>query len=1212
MMRRMQADRLFSSRHRRIRRPGHFIGHLVGVLLALCTVLPGGGADAAWPPDESRGKVDYSLKENWPNDPGYPGMWEMWSFAPQNLTQLDERSKRLGTGGHYDQAWARTPGDPRVLIAELDSGIYWNSPDLVNKFFLNRGELPPPDDGCQSPDHHGDNRVHDANGDGIFNVQDYTRATGHQQPVFAKVCDTRLKLKGDVNGNGILDPQDLIAAFSDGKDDDGNGYVDDIAGWDFFHNDNDPADDVHYGHGTGEAHDSAGEGDNGIGDIGVCPRCMVMPLRVGDSFIADASAFGMAATYAVDIGASVIQEALGALDNTPISRYAIDYAYDNHVTVIASAADENSFHHNFPGTNNHTIYVHAIRYNADTLDNATDVFAFNNCTNYGAQLLLSVPGTSCSSEATGKAAGLAGLLYSAALLADLPAPPPIHARGLSDAPAGDPGPAKARVRRITAEEVKQLLTGTADHFYSPTEDHTLSAFPTGPGFVRRFGYGRPNGRSAVDRIFSGALPPEAEIESPEWFQVLYTSQGQVPVKGRISLRTPGDSFDYLLEWAPGVDATDDRFQAIGHGEMLNQGMEGTLGSFVVKDLRIDNPVPARDDPAFQPDDPAHVHTVTLRLRVTLHSTDPGRNGLVGEARRAVHVITDPDLLPGFPIRLGASGESSIKTADLLGDGRRELILGDAGGLVHAITASGTELPGWPVQGPALPALADGPSGHGRAPAWLPATGQDQIRQRPPGLSPILSTPAVGDLNGDGKPEVVVATYYGAVLALSAQGKLLPGFPVHSMGDAGKAAIDPRHTFDDGFFAAPVLVDLDRDGKLDIVAASMDGRVYAWHGDGSPVAGWPVQVWDLSKPDDGKQKDPRQQARIMGTPAVGDLNGDGIPDVAVSTNEQYDDGTGRLYVIDGRGNRASSVFLPGWPVHVQTQYVLPVVGLGLPNAVALGDIDGDGVPEVFTSGIAGAMKVFKANGQPIAQQPIFGRSGFGNGSEANEIATVPVISSPALGDIDDDGKLDLIMPTAGISVALGMAKGWARSDYEMHISAWDLATGYQKVGFPTLIEDWLFFVNPILADVDGDGMEDVVAGSAGYFVHAWNAAGKEARGFPKFTGGWNAASPAVGDLDGDGRLELAINTRDGWLFAWHIGGRTSDRIDWESFHHDNRNTGNAGVKLDQGGHPARLSGGCSISGSGSGAGGPRHPMSRVLLGGLFLLALALFLRHRRLS
>ena len=114
--------------------------------------------------------------------------------------------------GHYDQAWAKTIGDRRVLIAVLDSGIEWSEPDLVNKMFLNPNELPisncPAQMGASG---------HDVNGDGIFNVQDYTTAKGHELPKFTQVCDSRI-IK-DSNANGILDAQDLIATFSDGKDD---------------------------------------------------------------------------------------------------------------------------------------------------------------------------------------------------------------------------------------------------------------------------------------------------------------------------------------------------------------------------------------------------------------------------------------------------------------------------------------------------------------------------------------------------------------------------------------------------------------------------------------------------------------------------------------------------------------------------------------------------------------------------------------------------------------------------------------------------------------------------------------------------------------------------------------------------------------------------------------------------------------------------------
>ena len=79
----------------------------------------------------------------------------------------------------------------------------------------------------------------------------------------------------------MLTPEDLIIAFSDGIDHDHNGYVNDIAGWNFVDNNNDPYDDVQYGHGTGEEEDSSAEADNGGGDSGTCPNCEIMELRVG-------------------------------------------------------------------------------------------------------------------------------------------------------------------------------------------------------------------------------------------------------------------------------------------------------------------------------------------------------------------------------------------------------------------------------------------------------------------------------------------------------------------------------------------------------------------------------------------------------------------------------------------------------------------------------------------------------------------------------------------------------------------------------------------------------------------------------------------------------------------------------------------------------------------------------------------------------------------
>ena len=135
--------------------------------------------------------------------------------------------------------------------------------------------------------------------------------------------------------------------------------MDDFVGWDTFEDDNDPFDEVQYGHGTGEARDSTAEVNNG-GDAGVCPNCMVMHIRVGDSFVADVNDFAQGVLYATDNGASVIQSALGTLNNSRFAQEAINYAYRRGTVLIASAADESAGHHNQPSVLEHGVTFNAI------------------------------------------------------------------------------------------------------------------------------------------------------------------------------------------------------------------------------------------------------------------------------------------------------------------------------------------------------------------------------------------------------------------------------------------------------------------------------------------------------------------------------------------------------------------------------------------------------------------------------------------------------------------------------------------------------------------------------------------------------------------------------------------------------------------------------------------------------------------------------------
>ena len=82
--------------------------------------------------------------------------------------------------------------------------------------------------------------------------------------------------------------------------------------------------------------------------------------------------------------------------------------------MIASAADEAAEHHNLPGSMPDTIVVNSVTKYSSLTSSPPSYLQLNGCTNFGTRIVLSVPSSSCSSEATGKSAGVAGLIYSAA------------------------------------------------------------------------------------------------------------------------------------------------------------------------------------------------------------------------------------------------------------------------------------------------------------------------------------------------------------------------------------------------------------------------------------------------------------------------------------------------------------------------------------------------------------------------------------------------------------------------------------------------------------------------------------------------------------------------------------------------------------------------------------------------------------------------------
>jgi len=123
-----------------------------------------------------------------------------------------------------------------------------------------------------------------------------------------------------------------------GVDDDGNGFVDDIRGWDFVNNDNDPMDDN--SHGTHVAGIAAAEGNNGVGIAGVVWNAKIMSVKVlQSSGRGRSSDLAAGIDYAVQNGATVINMSLGSYGESLTVKHALENAYAYAILVAAAGND---------------------------------------------------------------------------------------------------------------------------------------------------------------------------------------------------------------------------------------------------------------------------------------------------------------------------------------------------------------------------------------------------------------------------------------------------------------------------------------------------------------------------------------------------------------------------------------------------------------------------------------------------------------------------------------------------------------------------------------------------------------------------------------------------------------------------------------------------------------------------------------------------------
>lgn len=179
------------------------------------------------------------------------------------------------------KAWRLSKGSKDIIVAVIDTGADIHHPDLQSNLWVNRGEV-----------------------------------------------------GTDLNGNNKA---------SNGIDDDGNGYIDDVHGFNFVRNNNDLSDN--HGHGTHIAGIIGAEGGNGVGISGVAPKVSLMVLKYYDPKAPGVNNLMntvKAIEYAVKMNAHIINYSGGGLEKSPHEIAAIKKAQKKGILFVAAAGNEKS------------------------------------------------------------------------------------------------------------------------------------------------------------------------------------------------------------------------------------------------------------------------------------------------------------------------------------------------------------------------------------------------------------------------------------------------------------------------------------------------------------------------------------------------------------------------------------------------------------------------------------------------------------------------------------------------------------------------------------------------------------------------------------------------------------------------------------------------------------------------------------------------------
>ena len=893
----------------------------------------------------------------------------------------------------------------------------------------------------------------------------------------------------EIEGNGI--------------DDDHNGFVDDIIGYDISGDsaviygeipDNDPTD--HHGHGT-HCSGIVASAFDGSGIVGVSPSVEIMGVKVHPNLTSVNGARGI--VYAVNAGADIVSCSWGGPFNSKILEDAIDYATSNGVLVCVAAGNSGDNSRSYPAN-----YANAFTVAASNSNGYMAYFTtwgpFVDIVAPGQSILsLRAAGTdmytesrepyvhivdseglyylaSGTSMSTPLVAGGAAFVWSIRpnltleqLKTDLAlgARDMVDPRGIGEWLPGVDSVSGAGLLDIRS--TLELVDNGGLYFVAPTSrDRHLDAVE-----VRAAAVGPYDGGWTLDYRVGSSDPTwhrASQGASLPYDGLLHTFTSELP-SGEITLRLTDQhavaryrSFTFVSDTRCELSSPAD-----GSTQTYNINVTGSLYGPELDSAVIWYRQDASDRTRVEVMTGEYFESLIYSWNAS--ALDLGDYSMILEGYCGSQILTDSvhfvlvsAFADGWPQTLGCTGVPTPVSSDMDHDGIPEIIIGGECGLA-VYEPDGSMRAGFPImldeRWGTIPALYD-----------IDRDGRDEIVW--------TASDGLHVTNDDGTEAAGWPVHHNLIASA------VTSFPIPSVtlldaaedsvitlvnGDGQILAFNfdgtPYRYSTDGLFAptpnggsAPqsycfhgaIGVDLDGDGQNEclswLTAIFSDADLSAF----DAVTGGPA--WGRSSPT-------LLACKHIANVLVGDLTGDSVVEI-VTVGTDSDSETA-IWVMDGRGNP-----LPGWP------RVIPEAYMYLRSFPAIADLDLDGQPEIlasFSEYDLGLLYAFRLDGSPYLEI-----NGFPEGQVARAAVT---FGGPLVADITGDEYPEILIRTGYILQGTGREYIYALDHTMAPLPGWPLATPADPNWVTTMFDGLL------VQDVDGDDLVELTLVDRDKLICIWN-------------------------------------------------------------------------------------------------------------------------------